>query len=362
VNPTEQSFPADAGVSLGTGHSDDGYTGPVLRVQDLSTVFGAGKSAVRAVRSVSFEIGAGETLVLLGESGSGKSVTARSIMRLLGDRAKVEGEVWLAGQSLLQLSDGEMRRIRGQQIALVPQDPGAALDPLRRVGKQVAEVLQVHKATTSRSVARVRAIELLRLVGIPDPIRVSKSYPHELSGGMRQRVAIAIAISCEPKVVIADEPTTALDVTVQAQILELFADLQVRSAMALLMVTHDVLVAADVADVVAVMYAGQIVEMGPAREVLENPRHPYTKGLLAASPRPEIERGDLESIPGSPPLAGADFVGCPFADRCSYVTETCREVPPPLVSVADRHLAACPVLNPGQTATWPLTGHSEVSQ
>jgi oligopeptide/dipeptide ABC transporter ATP-binding protein len=317
-----------------------------LQVSNLSTAFRTRHAEVLAVRSVSFEVQAGETLVLLGESGCGKSVTARSIMKLHGSRARVDGEVTLVGESLLPLDEKQMRRIRGARVALVPQDPSAALDPLRRVGKQITEVLLLHTICNSKSEAKVRAVELLRQVGIPDPGRTFRSYPHELSGGMRQRVVIAIGISCDPAVIIADEPTTALDVTVQAQILDLFAELQQRLSTALLMVTHDVLVAADIADQVAVMYAGKIVETGPASQVLQNPRHPYTKALLGALPRPDTPRGSLESIPGAPPLAGQEFTGCAFADRCAVVQEGCRADSPSLRLVGDRHLAACPVLNP----------------
>lgn len=336
--------------------------GPALRVKDLSTVFRTQGVEVRAVRSVNFEVQPGQTLVLLGESGSGKSVTARSIMRLHGGRATVEGEVTLAGQSLLSLDERRMRRIRGARVALVPQDPSAALDPLRRVGKQITEVLLLHKVCASKADAKARAAELLRQVGIPDPQRAMRSYPHELSGGMRQRVVIAIGISCDPAVIVADEPTTALDVTVQAQILDLFAELQERLSTALLMVTHDVLVAADIADVVAVMYAGRIVETGPASEVLDNPRHPYTKALLGALPRRETTRGSLESIPGAPPVAGQHFSGCAFADRCTLVQDSCRVQEPALLQVADRHLAACPELNPAAVApSDALASASEVA-
>jgi oligopeptide/dipeptide ABC transporter ATP-binding protein len=317
-----------------------------LRAADLSVTFRTNSGGrVAAVRSVSFEVHPGETLVLLGESGSGKSVTARAIMRLHGRNAEVQGEVTLAGQSVLAIPEAEMRGIRGAKVSMVPQDPSAALDPLRRVGSQLTEVLLLHKVCSSRTEARERAVELLRQVGIPDPKRVYHSYPHELSGGMRQRVVIAIAISCEPVVIIADEPTTALDVTVQAQILELFAELQGRVSTALLMITHDVLVAGDVADVIAVMYAGRIVETGPAREVLDNARHPYTRALLGAMPRPDTERGHLESITGAPPPAGVEFPGCAFAERCPLAQDACRAAVPELVRVAERHLAACPVLN-----------------
>jgi oligopeptide/dipeptide ABC transporter ATP-binding protein len=216
-------------------------------------------------------------------------------------------------------------------------------------------VLLLHKQVATKKAAKAQAVELLRQVGIPDPQRAFRAYPHELSGGMRQRVVIAIGISCDPTVIIADEPTTALDVTVQAQILDLFAELQERLSTALLMVTHDVLVAADVADVVAVMYAGSIVETGPAREVLENPRHPYTKALLGALPRHDTARGELESIPGAPPIAGQDFAGCSFAARCGFAQPSCGEHAPPLLQVGSRHLAACPVLNPAAAVGDPLS-------
>jgi oligopeptide/dipeptide ABC transporter ATP-binding protein len=351
---SEQTVTADTHSDHESANPVDKPTGPALRVDRLSTVFRTHSAEVRAVSSVSFEVDAGQTLVLLGESGSGKSVTARSIMRLHGGRARVEGEVTLAGESLLDLDEREMRQIRGATVALVPQDPSAALDPLRRVGKQITEVLLLHKVCDSKSAAKARAVELLRQVGIPDPERALRSYPHELSGGMRQRVVIAIGISCDPAVIIADEPTTALDVTVQAQILDLFAELQQRLSTALLMVTHDVLVAADIADVVAVMYAGRIVETGPATEVLENPKHPYTKALLGALPRHDTARGELESIPGAPPVAGQDFQGCSFADRCSFAQGSCRTETPPLLQVGDRHLAACPVLNPAAGVGDPI--------
>ncbi|MCW2678530.1 MAG: oligopeptide/dipeptide transporter, ATPase subunit [Modestobacter sp.] len=331
-----------------------------LMVRELSTTFRSSGREIRAVRSVSFEVHPGRTLVLLGESGSGKSVTARALMRLHGPRAVIQGDVTLGEVDLLGVDDATMRGIRGARVALVPQDPSAALDPLRRVGGQITEVLRLHDVVPDKAAARTRAIELLGQVGIPDPERAFRSYPHELSGGMRQRVVIAMGISCDPEVIIADEPTTALDVTVQAQILDLFAELQRRLDTALLMVTHDVGVAADIADEVAVMYAGSIVETGPAREVLERPRHPYTQALLAAIPTPDVARGELVAIAGSPPMAGEDFPGCAFAGRCPFVQDSCRTSPPPLVVVESGHLAACPVINP-VTATTPVVGPSTES-
>jgi oligopeptide/dipeptide ABC transporter ATP-binding protein len=321
-----------------------------LTVTDLHTTFGSGESAVRAVRGVSLEIEPGGTYVLLGESGSGKSVTARSILRLYQGGTTITGSVMLGEEELTGLSEKRMRRLRGARIGMVPQDPTGALDPLRSIGSQLMEVLRVHRVVPDRSTARSRAMELLDRVGIADPARVAKAKPHMLSGGMRQRAVIAIAIACNPDVLIADEPTTALDVTVQAAVIELFRELQERSEMSLLMVTHDVGIAEELGGQVGVMYAGKLLETGPIREVLASPKHPYTQGLLASLPVPGVARGHLQVIPGRPPLTGETSAGCAFAARCTLVQDTCHVAPPPLVDVAAGRRAACPVVN-GSAAT-----------
>ncbi|WP_432491367.1 ABC transporter ATP-binding protein [Kineococcus gypseus] len=351
-SPTETpETPGTLGVpGPARGGAPAATTRPALRVSGLTTTFERGGRQVLAVRGVDLDVAPGESLVLLGESGSGKSVTIRSILRLYGSSARHSGSVVLGEQDLMSLDAAAVRAVRGRTLAMVPQDPNGSLDPLRPVGRQLEQVLRLHGVAADRRAARARALELLALVGIPGPARVAGSHPHELSGGMRQRVAIAIAVACDPVVLLADEPTTALDVTVQSQILDLFGDLRERLGTALLLVTHDVSVAADVADRVAVMYAGSVVEEGPAREVLENPRHPYTQALLDAVPRPTSVRGHLKAIPGSPPVAGARFDGCSFAERCALAQPSCRAQAPALLPVAEGHRAACPVANPGVAA------------
>jgi oligopeptide/dipeptide ABC transporter ATP-binding protein len=317
---------------------------PTLRIRDLRTSFSSRGLKVAAVRGVDIDLRPGEITVLLGESGSGKSVTAKSVMRLYGGTAQIEGRAELEGRDLFTMSSRQMLAVRGADVALVPQDPTAALDPLRRVGAQIVEVLRLHKAVRSKAEAKARSLELLDLVGIPDPARVFRAFPHELSGGMRQRAVIAIAVSCDPKVLIADEPTTALDVTVQAQILDLFLSLVSRLRSAVLLVTHDVGVASEVGDRVGVMYAGRIVEFGPAAEVLASPRHPYTRALLDSMPTPEVERGSLRSITGQPPVSGQFASGCAFHPRCPSAFAPCSVTDPELVGLGGNRFAACHLL------------------
>jgi peptide/nickel transport system ATP-binding protein len=297
----------------------------LLSVRDLSVVFGSGgRTPVRAVDGVSFDVPAGEVVGLVGESGSGKSVTSLAVMGLLPARgAKVSGQVHFAGEDLLQASSRRMEELRGRDVAMVFQDPMSSLNPVVTVGTQLTEVLRRH-TDASRREARTEAGELLAGVGIPDPVRRLGDYPHQLSGGMRQRVMIAIALACRPQLLIADEPTTALDVTIQAQVLELLGDLVRERGTAMLLITHDLGVVAGLCDTVTVMYSGRVVESAPRHELFARPRHRYTAGLLASVPRMDVPRGQrLQPIPGTPRdvLGWAD--GCAFAPRCTARGDGC---------------------------------------
>ena len=312
----------------------------LLDVRDLSVAFTRkGRRDVRAVDGVSFTVDAGETMGLVGESGSGKSVSALAVMGLLPKRGvRVGGEVHFDGDDLLTLPPERMRDIRGQDIAMVFQDPMSSLNPVVPIGIQVTEVLHRHQDLKGDT-ARAAAAELLARVGIPDPTRRLKEYPHQLSGGMRQRALIAMALACRPRLLIADEPTTALDVTIQAQILELLRKLQRERGMAIMLITHDLGVVAENADVVAVMYGGRVVESAGRRELFADPRHPYTGGLLASVPRLDAPRGaPLHPIPGSPTDLLPWSVGCAFAPRCPNRVEPCTESPPDLESAGSREL------------------------
>ena len=312
----------------------------VLEVRNLSVSFDTYAGKVQAVRDISFELKRGETLALVGESGCGKSVTCRSIMGLLAKNAKVEcGEILFENRDLLKLGNTAMRSIRGGRIAMIFQDPMTSLDPTMKIGKQIAEAVRLHKPVT-RAAAKRRAIELLDLVGIEEPDKRYHQYPHEFSGGQRQRIVIAIALAADPQILIADEPTTALDVTMQAQILDLMKDIQKKTAASIIFITHDLGVVANVADRVAVMYAGRIIEIGQADEVFYDPRHPYTWGLLASMPTLTTDDEALYAIPGTPPTLIHPAPGDAFAPRNPWALEADRISEPPLFPVSDTHFAA----------------------
>jgi oligopeptide transport system ATP-binding protein len=315
----------------------------LLEVRDLRVSFSTYAGEVQAVRDVSFDLRRGETLAIVGESGSGKSVTAKSIMRLNPPANTMikGGEILFEGQDILKLSEKRMQDIRGPKIAMVFQDPMTSLDPTMRVGRQITESLNEHLGLSGQR-ARERAVELLTLVGISNPEERVKQYPHQFSGGMRQRVVIAIALACDPQILIADEPTTALDVTIQAQILELLRELQEQLGMSVILITHDLGVVAHTAHRVAVMYAGKIVETGTLREIFYNPQMPYTWGLLSSIPLPTADRSqELIPIPGSPPDMHDPPKGCPFTPRCPYAMRICAEEMPGYTSFSPEHKAAC---------------------
>jgi oligopeptide/dipeptide ABC transporter ATP-binding protein len=312
---------------------------PVLEVHDLHVTFTTEGGPVPAVDGIDFAVAPGETLAIVGESGSGKSVSSAAVMGLLPSNAKVTGEVLLDGRELNGLPNDELRKIRGNDIAMVFQDALSALNPYYSVGWQVAEAYRLHHDVSKRK-AHQRAVEMLDKVGIPDAARRAESYPHEFSGGMRQRVVIAMALVNDPRVLIADEPTTALDVTVQAQIMRLLKELQDERKMGLILITHDLGVVADVADKIAVMYAGRIVETAPVHELYKNPAHPYTRGLLDSIPRLDQKGQELFAIKGLPPNMAKPPTGCAFHPRCPKVQDICRTDYPPLHQVTDADGAA----------------------
>ena len=316
---------------------------PLLEVRNLKTYLHTSQGIVRAVDGVSYRVEAGETVALVGESGCGKTMSALSIMRLVPkpQGSIVDGEIRFEGRDLLTLSEEEMRRIRGQEIAMIFQEPMTSLNPVLTIGRQITETLEAHDSV-SKDEAKKRAVELLQLVGIPDPQRRFSDYPHHLSGGMRQRVMIAIALSCNPKLILADEPTTALDVTIQAQILELMRKLSDEFGVALMIITHNLGVVARYADRVHVMYAGKIIESADAREIYQNPRHPYTLGLLRSVPRLDQPRkGKLDPIEGQPPDLWNLPGGCSFRPRCRFSIEKCAQEVPPLREIGNDHRSAC---------------------
>ena len=327
---------------------------PVLSVENLKVGFQTAEGFGKAVDDVSFSLSANETLGIVGESGCGKSVTALSILRLIQDPPGriVGGRIIFEGEDMLGLENERLREIRGNKIAMIFQDPMTALNPVFTVGSQIAEVLSIHRGSSRRD-ARDKAVEMLRLVGMPEPERKVDEYPHRLSGGMRQRVMIAMALACNPSVLIADEPTTALDVTIQAQILDLIGDLKERYGMSVILITHDLGVVANYAQRVAVMYAGKTVEFCGVSSIFANPKHPYTIGLMESIPamRNKEQGGRLREIPGIVPPLHDMPSGCRFNPRCSHVMDICRTTEPLLVEVAGDHTCAChlhPAVKPGQ--------------
>jgi peptide/nickel transport system ATP-binding protein len=315
---------------------------PLLSVNELRVFFNTPDGVARAVDQVSFSVAAGETVGLVGESGCGKSVTALSLLRLVPPPGRIEpgSKIVFDGKDLATLPTEELRKLRGNRLAMIFQEPMTALNPVLTVGDQVAEVVRVHTAL-SKTEAWDRAVKMLAQVGIPDPAARAKQYPHELSGGMRQRVMIAMSLILEPQLVIADEPTTALDVTIQAQILELLREMRDRTGLALLLITHDLGVVAEMASRVIVMYAGEIVEEASVDALFDNPSHPYTEGLLAAIPRMGEESQRLRTIRGTVPPPTAWPSGCRFRDRCPYAFERCTREAPQLLRVSENHVARC---------------------
>ncbi|WCK55970.1 ABC transporter ATP-binding protein [Aneurinibacillus sp. Ricciae_BoGa-3] len=315
----------------------------ILEVNDLHVSFHTYAGEVKSVRGVNFTVKKGETVAIVGESGCGKSVTAQTIMQLLPQPPAVykQGSIIFNGQDLLVKSEKEMQKIRGNEVGMIFQDPMTTLNPTMKVGDQIAESLIKHQGL-SRGDAHKRAVEILRMVGIPQPDKRAKQYPHEFSGGMRQRGMIAIALACAPKLLIADEPTTALDVTIQAQILELMKELQNQTGTSIILITHDLGVVADMCDRVVVMYAGQVIETGTVDEIFYKPQHPYTKGLLKSVPRLDMNKHEpLHPIIGTPPDLLNPPVGCPFFARCEHAMEVCRSHDPALEDRGGGHLAAC---------------------
>jgi len=318
---------------------------PLLEVENLQTHFRTPDGVNRAVDGVSFHVEEGETLAVVGESGCGKSVTANSILRLIPEPpGKIAGSIRFRGIDLLQLSDKEMRQVRGNDISMIFQEPMTSLNPVLTIGRQLGETLRLHQRVSRRE-ADDRAMEMLQLVGIPETKRRLGEYPHQLSGGMRQRVMIAIALSCRPKLLIADEPTTALDVTIQAQILDLMKDLKSKVGAAIILITHDLGIVAEVAERVMVMYAGRKVEEAPVAQLYRSPRHPYTQGLFGAVPKLGSslsgELTKLAEIPGVVPSLKQRMPGCVFASRCFMATDLCRQSSPALEIKAPAHFAAC---------------------
>ena len=317
--------------------------GKILEVKNLTVHIKTHKGVVQAVRGVDFYLNEQETLAVVGESGSGKSITMKGVMGILPKNGKVvEGSVMFQGNDLTKYSERQMQQVRGSEIAMIFQDPMTSLNPTMKVGKQIEEMLKEHRKEMSKADRKARAIELLSLVGISNPEARYDQYPHEFSGGMRQRVMIAMGLICHPQLLIADEPTTALDVTIQAQILDLMKDLQKKTGMGIIFITHNLGVVADICDKVSVMYAGKIVEQGPVDDIFYEPAHPYTKGLLRSMPRVDAESYErLIPIEGTPVDMLNPPEGCPFAPRCEHCMKICLKKMPPYVEVGEKHRSAC---------------------
>ncbi|MGV6397379.1 ABC transporter ATP-binding protein [Pseudomonas caspiana] len=315
---------------------------PMVAVRDLKVRFKRGGQTLSAVNGVSLQVARGEVLALIGESGSGKSVTLRALMRLHSERSTtIEGQIDIAGQDLMKLSRSQLQALRGPVAAMIFQEPLLALDPVYTIGQQIVEALRRHKPM-SKSEARAAALEALRSVRIPSPEQRLDAYPHEMSGGMRQRAMIALALACQPQILLADEPTTALDATVQIQILILLRELQQALGLSIIFVTHDIGAAVEVADRVAVMYGGRIVEQAPLAELLDNPQHPYTRVLLGTRPKDGLRKGErLTSIPGAPPDLANLPAGCAFAPRCPRASDVCLREVPPIEDIRAEHSVSC---------------------
>ena len=323
----------------------------ILEVKDLNVTFHARGQEIRAVRGVSLEVCPGEILGIVGESGSGKSVTMKAVLGILPENASIRAEsLKLSGTEMTKLSEEEYRKLRGTQMTMIFQDPMTALDPVMTVGKHMEEVLKRNGGLKSKEEIRKKSIEMLDKVGIPDPQSRLKQYPHEFSGGMRQRVLIAMALACNPKMLIADEPTTALDVTIQAQILDLLQELEEQYHTSIVLITHDMGVVATVCQRVAIMYGGLIMETGTSDEIFYDPKHPYTKALLRAIPSTELKEGErLQAIEGLPPSLVNPPAGCPFAERCEYASERCAQQLPEYYEFSGTHRAMCHLYDQAQT-------------
>ena len=318
----------------------------LLEVNQLRVQIETQHGTVQAVRGVSFHLDEQETLAIVGESGSGKSISVKSIMGLLPKNGKiVEGSILLEGKDLAKYSERQMQSVRGSDISMIFQDPMTSLNPTMIIGKQIVEVLKEHRRDMTKAQMKERALELISLVGISNPEARFDQYPHQLSGGMRQRVVIAVALACDPRILIADEPTTALDVTIQAQILDLMRDLQKKIKTSIIIITHNLGVVANIADRVAVMYGGQLVETADVRDLFYETAHPYTKGLLASIPKASEKGSELTAIPGTPPDLMEPPKGCPFAARCTKTMEVCRQYPPEDMLCGENHHVRCWLLD-----------------